>query len=90
MKTTMLAPRETGQSIRRYFEMRKVAEVTKETDDGFHYVEHEQAMKLLGEERFERLLNDPIRRLGPEEKTVYPWNVVDYLMQPNLGKQVKG
>lgn len=27
-----------------------------------------------------RLLDDKIRRLGPTQGTIYPWNVVDYLI----------
>ena len=35
---------------------------------------------LLGEKKTHALLSDPIRKLGPSSTTVYPWNVVDYLM----------
>ena len=38
---------------------------------------------LLGDERFAMLLSDPVRRLGPTDSTVYPWNLVDYLSNKN-------
>lgn len=49
-------------------------------------VTHLEAKSLLGDERFARLLADPIRRWGPTKTTVYPWNVVDYVHQPDLRK----
>ena len=57
------------------------------------YIEHvaqyaavsvENATKLLGEERCQRMLSDRIRGLGPKPGTVYPWNVADYLVSPEL------
>jgi hypothetical protein len=53
----------------------------------YQSVQLKDAKSLLGDERFERLLHDPIRRLGPAIGTVYPWNVVDYLAQPDLRKE---
>ena len=35
---------------------------------------------FIGYDEYMRLEKDPIRRLGPTEDTVYPWNVVDYLV----------
>jgi hypothetical protein len=37
------------------------------------------ARGILGEERYERMIADKIRRCGPADGYVYPWNVVDYL-----------
>lgn len=45
----------------------------------FAAVPVDDCRRLLGEERCELLLSDPIRCLGPVPGTVYPWNVVDYL-----------
>ncbi len=50
----------------------------------YKYVPWHIAVELLGNARAQRLLRDPIRRLGPAKDTVYPWNVVDYLQQPEL------
>lgn len=49
-------------------------------------VTHMEARSLLGEARFRRLANDPIRRLGPTPTTVYHWNVADYVQFPDLRK----
>ena len=43
------------------------------------------AFQILGDERYLRLMADKIRNLGPNEETVYPWNVVDYVHVPDLG-----
>ena len=37
--------------------------------------------QLLSEESFERLQKDKIRFLGPNQNTIYPWNVIDYLAE---------
>lgn len=50
------------------------------TTSGFLYVEHDDAKAILGERWFASLTHDPIRHLGPKTATVYPWNVVDYLV----------
>lgn len=42
-------------------------------------VSAEDCYKLLDLYTFNRLCNDPIRRLGPVPNTFYPWNVVDAL-----------
>lgn len=51
-------------------------------------VSHESAKQLLGG-RFDLMMSDPIRKYGPMEGTVYPWNVIDYLSQPP-SKKTKG
>lgn len=38
--------------------------------------------QILGD-RFDLLLADPIRRLGPTAESIYPWNVVDYMIHEN-------
>lgn len=45
------------------------------------------AMLLLGSATYDDLCADPIRNLGPNANTFYPWNVVDYLVDPLLGKK---
>lgn len=50
----------------------------------FQAVSHADALALLGEERFERMLKSPIRSLGPTPETVYPWNVADFIQHPDL------
>lgn len=42
------------------------------------------AFELLGQLRFERLSRDRVRCAGPVAGTFYPWNVVDYLVNPEL------
>ncbi len=42
------------------------------------------ALAILGEERFERMKRDPIRKNGPCKDWFYPWNVADYLQFENL------
>jgi hypothetical protein len=42
-------------------------------------VSMEDALALIGEDRFAELLADKVRCLGPTRGTIYPWNVVDYL-----------
>ena len=42
-------------------------------------VKMEDARDLLGADDFMRMCKDPIRNLGPNTETFYPWNVVDYL-----------
>lgn len=38
-----------------------------------------KAHVILGDEKYQRLLRDKVRGLGPVPGTFYPWNVVDYL-----------
>lgn len=52
--------------------------------DGFAAVTRDNALSLLGSDRLAALLKDPIRRFGPSADTIYPWNVVDALWQPNI------
>lgn len=47
--------------------------------DQYRAVSHASCVELLGE-TFAVLLRDPIRKLGPTKDTVYPWNVIDYLV----------
>jgi hypothetical protein len=70
----------------------------KEVDTNTGYVNNLKAVsidacrKLLGPERLLMLLSDPIRSTGPNEDSVYPWNVVDYLCnedpRPNKRKEL--
>ena len=47
-------------------------------------VKWEDCQDLLSVEGFSKLIDDPIRGLGPIKGTIYPWNVIDYLMEePN-------
>lgn len=46
----------------------------------YRAVSHMDALKLLGENRFGRLMDDAIRGVGPTKDTIYPWNVVDYML----------
>jgi hypothetical protein len=46
---------------------------------GYAAVRHADAKALLGDEWFAKLMADKIRRLGPTDNSVYPWNVTDYL-----------
>lgn len=48
--------------------------------DQYRAVPRSLAKKLLGL-RYELLLIDPIRNIGPTKETVYPWNVIDYLSE---------
>ncbi len=48
----------------------------------FRYVRHDDVKYLLGDYRFGQIIKDPIRKLGPIPKTIYPWNVIDYLGLP--------
>jgi hypothetical protein len=53
----------------------------------FSAVGFSECLELLGPERFLMLRSDPIRRLGPEKETVYPWNLVDYMSCENPRKR---
>lgn len=72
-----LIPREDAQRI--------VDERTFNVDV-FRAISIESAREVLGAERLARLLNDPIRRIGPGPQVLYPWNVVDYLSNENPRK----
>ena len=52
----------------------------EEEPDRFRGVYLSEALELLGREAYDRMMSDPIRRHGIRG-TVYPWNVVDYLME---------
>jgi hypothetical protein len=63
----------------------KAEEFTKQvTVDirGFKAVAKSDAKKLLACERYRLLMLDPIKRVGPTNDSIYPWNVVDYLSLP--------
>ena len=44
-------------------------------------VKHGDCQDLLSVDGFIQLIDDPIRGLGPIKGTIYPWNVIDYLME---------
>lgn len=48
----------------------------------FRAVSFDSCRLLLGA-RFDLLLADPLRAKGPIAGTIYPWNVVDYLIHEN-------
>jgi hypothetical protein len=57
----------------------------------YQAVAHCDARELLGDERYARLLKDPLRKGGPQAGYVYPWNVADFIQFPDLGaKPVDG
>lgn len=58
---------------------RVVDGMTFRTDKNFAAVTHSGARLLLGDERFDLMMNDKIKCKGPTADTVYPWNVVDYM-----------
>lgn len=60
-----------------------VKKYTKKTEDGFSYVTDSDVVLIIGIDKFSDLTKDPIRRLGPIAGTVYPWNVIDYLVKTN-------
>jgi len=45
----------------------------------YQAVSHADAKLLLGDTWFDKIMADPIRRLGPTSDTIYPWNVADAL-----------
>lgn len=48
----------------------------------YKVINHDNAKFLLND-TFYLLLNDPIRKNGPSNNTIYYYNVVDYLVNPN-------
>lgn len=46
------------------------------------FVSADNARTLLGEERYDRMRQDPIRWQGPATGSHYPWNVIDYVQNP--------
>lgn len=48
-----------------------------------------EAYCVLGPVRYYRLEADPIRKHGPEPGYIYSWNVVDYLVNPDLRAEKK-
>lgn len=53
--------------------------------DGEAVLSHGDARRLLGEERFARMMADPIRNLPRGGEWIYFWNVLDYAGWPVLG-----
>jgi len=47
-------------------------------------VESADCWDLLGTEVTLRIATDAIRKAGPTRDTFYPWNVVDYLVDPEV------
>jgi hypothetical protein len=45
----------------------------------FKAVANEDAIKVLGQDLFDQLKSNPVKKYGPTKSTIYPWNVVDYL-----------
>lgn len=60
-----------------------VKKYTKKTEDGFSYVTDSDVVLIIGIDKFSDLTKDPIRKFGPIAGTVYPWNVIDYLVKTN-------
>lgn len=54
----------------------------------YRAVSKADALALLGEDRYARLLADPIRGLGPSDDAIYAWNVTDYVQHEDLRKPV--
>ncbi|MCK9459495.1 MAG: hypothetical protein M0R80_07645 [Proteobacteria bacterium] len=53
----------------------------------YQAVKHGDCQDLLSVEGFLKLIDDPIRGLGPIKGTIYPWNVIDYVMEEQNGVQ---
>lgn len=53
--------------------------------DGGAVVSHADAKRLIGEERFAKMMRDPIRNLPRGGEWIYFWNVLDYAGWPVLG-----
>lgn len=51
----------------------------------FQAVDATAACFLLGDDRYLLLCKDKIRGIGPLPGSFYPWNVIDYLANPELG-----
>ncbi len=49
-------------------------------------VHHHDAVLLLGQATFDRMMLNKIKNLGPVPGTVYPWNVIDYLSNSMGGR----
>ena len=75
-KTIMILPRDKAQVL--------VNSITFKVKQ-FKAVSKEDCRRLLGE-RYQLLVQDRIRNLGPDKDTIYPWNLVDYLSNENPSK----
>lgn len=48
----------------------------------FQAVSFDSCRQILGD-RFDLIRADPIRGKGPTADTIYPWNVIDYMIHEN-------
>jgi len=48
----------------------------------YQAVSYDSCRQIIGD-RIDLLLSDPIRCKGPTKETVYPWNLVDYMIHKN-------
>jgi len=53
--------------------------------DGGAVLSHADAKRLIGNERFNRMMRDPIRSLPRGGEWIYFWNVLDYAGWPVRG-----
>jgi len=51
-------------------------------------VQLDEIAKLLSVEQYAKLIDDPIRGIGPTRDSIYPWNVIDYLMEEPKKEEV--
>ena len=58
-----------------------IAKLTDDDVNGYKGVDWSDAQRVLSEESFAKLRGDVVRNKGPDERHVYPWNVVDYLAE---------
>ncbi len=84
---TTESSKEAKENASKGLDRQQAAEIvkkhTKKTEDGFSYVTNSDVVSIIGIDKFSDLTKDPIRRLGPITGTVYPWNVIDYLVKTN-------
>ena len=48
----------------------------------YQAIPRDEVLRVLGQPKYEKLLKDKIRNLGPTPDTVYTWNVHSYMMMP--------
>ena len=53
--------------------------------DGGAVLSHSDARRLIGDERFGRMMRDPVRNLPRGGEWIYFWNVLDYAGWPVRG-----
>lgn len=51
-------------------------------------ITHEAAAELLEQEFFDKMMLDPIKRMGPTKDTVFWWNLRDYLLLKELQNEI--